>query len=62
MQIVWLMGNSTEVLGKVPRPEVEGYLSFDGDVYGNDSHWLTVVHYNDAWAEEQGGLGSYGVE
>ena len=47
MQTVWVMGNETEVLGKVPRPEVEGYLAYGGDVYGNESHWPTVVHYND---------------
>lgn len=27
MQTVWVMGNETEVLGKVPRPDVEGYLT-----------------------------------
>ena len=26
MQTVWVMGNETDVLGKVPRPDVEGYL------------------------------------
>jgi hypothetical protein len=53
MQTVWVMGNETEVLGKVPRPEVEGYLAYGGDVYGNESHWPTVVHYNDAWADNE---------
>ena len=53
MQTVWVMGNETEVLGKVPRPEVEGYLAYGGDVYGNESHWPTVVDYNDAWADNQ---------
>ncbi|KAH8790942.1 putative laccase [Hyaloscypha sp. PMI_1271] len=53
MQTVWVMGNATEVLGKVPRPDVEGYLTYGGDVYGNESHWPTAVHYFDAWAENQ---------
>ena len=53
MQTTWVMGNETEVLEKVPRPEVEGYLTYGGDVYGNESHWPTVVHYFDAWAENQ---------
>lgn len=57
MQTVWVMGNETEVL-KLPRPEVEGYLTFGGDVYGNESHWASVVHYQDvggpgAWTEDQ---------
>ena len=47
------MGNETDVLDKVPRPEVEGYLTYDGDVYGNESHSPTVVHYFDSWAENQ---------
>lgn len=53
MQTIWVMGNETEILGKVPRPEVEGYLTYGGDVYGNESHWPTAVHYFDAWAENQ---------
>ena len=53
MQSVWVMGNATEVLDRVPKPEVEGYLTFGGDVYGNASHWPQVVHFNDYWAENQ---------
>lgn len=53
MQTVWVMGNETEVLDRVPRPEVEGYLTYGGNVYGNESHWPEVVHYNDLWAENQ---------
>jgi hypothetical protein len=53
MQTIWVMGNETEVLDKVPRPEVKGYLTYGGDVYGNESHWPTVVHYFDSWAENQ---------
>jgi hypothetical protein len=53
MQTVWVMGNETEVLGKVPTPEVQGYLTFGGDVYGNESHWPSVVNYDDNWAVNQ---------
>jgi hypothetical protein len=30
MRTIWVMGNETEVLGKVPRPEVERYLTYGG--------------------------------
>lgn len=53
MQTVWVMGNETELLDKVPRPEVEGYLTFGGNVYGNATHWPEVIQYSDEWAEEQ---------
>jgi len=53
MQTVWVMGNETEVLGKVPTPEVQGYLTYGGDVYGNASHWPSVVNYDDNWAVNQ---------
>jgi L-ascorbate oxidase len=53
MQTVWVMGNETELLDKVPRPEVQGYLTYGGNVYGNATHWPEVVHWNDAWATEQ---------
>lgn len=53
MQTVWVMGNETELLRNVPRPEVEGYLTYGGDVYGNESHWPTLVHYSDLWAQNQ---------
>jgi hypothetical protein len=53
MQLVLVAGNETEVLDKVPRPEVEGYLTFGGNVYGNHSHHPTMVHYKDRWANDQ---------
>lgn len=52
MQTVWVMGSETEVLGKVPTPEVEGYLAYGGDVYGNESHWPSVIHFKDSPAWE----------
>ncbi|KUJ06572.1 L-ascorbate oxidase [Mollisia scopiformis] len=53
MQTVWVMGNSSEVLGKVPTPEVEGYLTYGGDVYGNETHAPNIVQFSDDWEEEQ---------
>lgn len=53
MQSVLVFGNSTEVLTKVPTPEVEGYLTYGGSVYGNESFWPTVVHFQDMWADNQ---------
>lgn len=53
MQTVFVMGNETEVLGQVPLPEVEGYLTYGGSVNGNESHWPEVVHFNDVWAQSQ---------
>lgn len=54
MQTVWVMGNETEVLGQVPAPDdVEGYLSYGGNVYGNESHWPQVVEFNSYWTDHQ---------
>jgi L-ascorbate oxidase len=33
------MGNSTDILGSVPRPQLDGYLDYGGSVYGNDTHY-----------------------
>ncbi|KAH8817524.1 Cupredoxin, partial [Xylogone sp. PMI_703] len=52
MQTVWVMGNSQQVL-RLPYPEVKGYLNYGGDVYGNETHFPTVIHFNDDWANEQ---------
>lgn len=48
-----MMGNETEVLEKLLTPDVDGYLTFGGNVNGNESHWSQVVHFNDAWAKNQ---------
>jgi len=49
------MGNSTEVLGKVPYPEVTGYLDYGGSVMGNETHPPEVVEYfnYDVWSEAE---------
>jgi L-ascorbate oxidase len=38
MQTAWVMGDSEQVLNRVPQPEVQGYLTFGGDVYRNKTH------------------------
>lgn len=53
MQTMWVMGNASEILRNVPTPMVQGYLTYGGDVYGNSSHWPTMVHYEDGWANSQ---------
>ncbi|KAE9370969.1 multicopper oxidase [Stipitochalara longipes BDJ] len=53
MQTVWVMGNSSEVLGQVPRPDVEGYLTYGGSVNGNATHDPEVVEYYPNWTTSQ---------
>ncbi|TVY83420.1 Multicopper oxidase aurL2 [Lachnellula suecica] len=58
MQTIWVFGNETEVLGKVGVPEVQGYLTYGGSVYGNENRWPSVVHFtdnegSDAWTDNQ---------
>ena len=47
------MGNSSEVLGKVPYPQVAGYLDYGGSVYGNATNPPEVVDYfpYSTWSE-----------
>ncbi|KAH8797745.1 Cupredoxin [Xylogone sp. PMI_703] len=52
MQTVWVMGNSQQVLS-LPFPDVKGYLTYGGDVYGNKTHAPSVVHVNDDWVDQQ---------
>ncbi|KAH8667919.1 multicopper oxidase-domain-containing protein [Tricladium varicosporioides] len=53
MQTAWVMGNATEVLDQVPRPDVEGYLAYGGSVMGNETHSPEVVEFFNAWTESQ---------
>lgn len=55
MQTVWVMGNESEVLGKVPKPDVEGYLAYGGDVYGDENKYPSVVEFQsgEEWTEDQ---------
>lgn len=46
MQMVWVHGDVDDIL-KVGKPDVVGYLSYGGDVYGNDTHAPQVVHFEE---------------
>ena len=41
------MGNETEIL-TVPLPDVTGYLTYGGSVYGNDTWAPSAVHFKDS--------------
>ncbi|KAI0402419.1 Cupredoxin [Xylaria palmicola] len=47
MQSPFVFGNATDIV-KVGVPEVRGYLTYGGDVYGNSSHAPTVVHFSES--------------
>lgn len=55
MQTVWVFGNETDILSKVPLPQVEGYLTFGGSVYGNATNDPVMVAFQDAntWIDDQ---------
>ncbi|KAK5320666.1 hypothetical protein LTR93_006878 [Exophiala xenobiotica] len=39
MQTVWVFGNASSIMAKFPsQPYVNGYLTYGGDAYGNDSY------------------------
>lgn len=44
MQSVWVVGNSTQIQ-QIPLAESQGYLSFGGDVYGNNTHNPTYYEW-----------------
>lgn len=46
MQSVWVFGDEADIL-KVPKPMVEGYLSYGGGAYGNTTHVPCAVHHYD---------------
>lgn len=45
MQTVWVMGNASEIMGRVSPGSVEGYLNYGGDAYGNASYDPHVRHH-----------------
>ena len=45
MQTVWVFGDAEQVLA-LPKADVEGYLTYGGDVYGNSSHAPDVVDFS----------------
>ena len=54
MQTVWVMGNASEVM-KADRLDVEGYLTYGGDVLGDENKWPSVVEFQSAgnWTDGQ---------
>ena len=46
MQTVWIFGDTKDIL-KVPKPEVEGYLTYGGNAYGNSKVPAVAVHFFD---------------
>ncbi|TVY83023.1 Multicopper oxidase [Lachnellula suecica] len=46
MQTVWVHGDAKDIL-TVPRPDVEGYLTYGGNVNGNSSHAPQVLHFSE---------------
>ena len=46
MQTVWVFGDAEQVLA-LPKADVEGYLTYGGNVYGNSSHAPDVVHFSE---------------
>ncbi|OAA41314.1 L-ascorbate oxidase [Metarhizium rileyi] len=46
MQTVWVNGDAADIL-KVGMPDVIGYLSYGGSVYGNESHVPQVLHFDE---------------
>ncbi|KAH7408030.1 putative laccase [Cadophora sp. MPI-SDFR-AT-0126] len=54
MQTIWVMGNASQVMS-VDRPDVEGYLTYGGDVLGDENRWPSVVEFQSAgnWTDGQ---------
>ncbi|KAI1272699.1 Cupredoxin [Xylaria sp. FL0933] len=46
MQIPFVFGDMKDIV-TVGIPEVQGYLTYGGDVYGNSSHAPTVIHFSE---------------
>ncbi|KAI1747464.1 Cupredoxin [Xylaria castorea] len=47
MQTPFIFGDTKDIVN-IGIPEVQGYLTFGGDVYGNSSHAPTVVHFSES--------------
>ncbi|KAK0099391.1 hypothetical protein ONS96_008419 [Cadophora gregata f. sp. sojae] len=54
MQTIWVMGNAKQVM-KVDRLDVQGYLTYGGDVVGDENRWPSVVEFQSAanWTDGQ---------
>jgi len=51
------MGNQTEILGRIDRPGVEGYLTYGGSVVGNETKPPEVVEFFPLSDWEDGAVG-----
>ncbi|KAI0534387.1 Cupredoxin [Xylaria digitata] len=47
MQIPFIFGDTKDIVN-VGIPEVRGYLTYGGDVYGNSTHAPTVIHFSES--------------
>ncbi|KAK5635758.1 hypothetical protein RRF57_011470 [Xylaria bambusicola] len=47
MQTPFVFGDMEDIV-TVGIPEVQGYLTYGGDVYGNSSHAPTVIHFDES--------------
>ena len=54
MQTVWVFGDAKEIL-TLPRADVEGYLEYGGNAYGNSSHAPVCRHFGDDGGEKPKG-------
>lgn len=46
MQSVWAVGTAQEIIA-IPFTESEGYLTYGGSVYGNETYAPKYPHYFD---------------
>ena len=44
MQTVWVFGDAKEVM-QIPFPDIQGYLVYGGEAYGNATHDPVVNHF-----------------
>ncbi len=55
MQTVWVFGDAESITQKLPMPNVTQYLTYGGDVYGNDQKPPVVNHYFKDEVQNEGG-------
>ncbi|KAI0445829.1 Cupredoxin [Xylaria telfairii] len=47
MQTPFIFGDTKDIVN-IGIPEVQGYLTYGGDVYGNSTHAPTVIHFSES--------------
>lgn len=45
MITVWVFGRADEILKKAPSPYIDGYLTYGGSAYGNDTYDPLVIEF-----------------